>query len=150
MADVTISSLPLGTPSTGGIIPFSLGGQTYSTALAQLSSLPFMPKAWVSFNGQGIVSQNQPIYSQFNISSVVKAADGRYTVNFNNALSDSNYCIIGNTGGTGGFGMAVLGSQWADSDGGLQTTTSFRIGTYSPQNASWRNMSIVNVVVYGS
>jgi hypothetical protein len=108
------------------------------------------PKAWVSFNGQGAVNQNQSIYSQYNISSVVKAADGRYTVNFNNALSDSNYCIIGNTGGTGGYGMALLGSQWADSEGGLQTTTSFRIGTYSPQRADWRNMSIVNVVIYGT
>ena len=107
-------------------------------------------KAWVSFNGQGVVSQNQPIYSQYNISSVVKAADGMYTVNFNNALPDSNYCIIGSTGGTGGYGMAVFGSQWGDSEGGLQTTTSFRIGTYSPQSASWRNMSIVNVAVYGS
>jgi hypothetical protein len=107
------------------------------------------PKAWVSFDGTGGTG-NQNIYSQYNISSVVKAADGRYTVNFANALSNSNYCITGNTGGTGGYGMAVLGSQWADADGGLQTTASFRIGTYSPQNGSWRNMSIVNVVIYGS
>ena len=49
MADVTISQLANATPNTGGIIPISQGGVTYSTALAQLSSLPFIPKAWVSF-----------------------------------------------------------------------------------------------------
>jgi len=34
MADVTISSLPLGTPSGNGIIPFSLGGNTYSSPIS--------------------------------------------------------------------------------------------------------------------
>ena len=106
------------------------------------------PKAWVSFNGQGAVNQNQSIYSQYNISSVVKAADGRYTVNFNNALSDSNYCITGVAGGTGGSWGSYVMAQWGDSEGGLQTTTSCRIGTCS--YGGWRNMAVVNVVIYGT
>jgi len=105
-------------------------------------------KAWVSFNGQGAVNQNQSIYSQYNVSSVVKAGDGKYTVYFANALTNTNYCIIGTAGGTGGVWGAYVGAQWGDSEGGLQNTTDFRIGVFSYTN--WRNMSIVNVVVYGN
>jgi len=34
MADVTISSLPTGTPSGNGVIPFSLGNSTYSAPIS--------------------------------------------------------------------------------------------------------------------
>jgi len=107
------------------------------------------PKAWVSFNGQGALNQNQTIYSQYNVSSVVKEnGDGRYTINFANALSNSNYCITGVAGGTGGSWGSYVMAQWGDSEGGLQTTTSCRIGTCS--YGGWRNMSVVNVAIYGT
>lgn len=73
MADVTISQLANATPNTGGIIPISQGGVTYSTALAQLSSLPFIPKAWVSFDGSGAVGQNCTIHMSYGpISTIFK------------------------------------------------------------------------------
>jgi len=107
------------------------------------------PKAWVSFNGQGAINQNQSIYSQYNISSVVKEnGEGRYTINFASALLNANYCITGGAGGTGGSWGSYVIAQWGDSEGGLQTTTSCRIGTCS--YGGWRNMSVVNVAIYGT
>lgn len=44
-------------------------------------------KAWVNFNGVSGAS----IRASYNVSSVVRNSTGNYTVNFTNALSDSNY-----------------------------------------------------------
>jgi hypothetical protein len=55
MADVTISQLTNTTPTTNSILPISKNGVTQSTTLAQLSSLPFIPKAWVNFDGVNMV-----------------------------------------------------------------------------------------------
>jgi hypothetical protein len=47
-------------------------------------------KAWVSYNGN-----TQAIRASYNVSSVTFRANGRYTVNFTNALADGNYSIVG-------------------------------------------------------
>lgn len=74
-------------------------------------------RSWVNFNGTGTVA----IRSSFNVSSITDNGVGDYTVNFTNALSDSNYCVIctqgdGTTGAaipyglffnTGGYGKTV-------------------------------------------
>jgi hypothetical protein len=46
-------------------------------------------RAWVNFNGTGTVA----IRADFNVSSITDGGVGIYTVNFTNAMPDSNYCV---------------------------------------------------------
>jgi hypothetical protein len=48
-------------------------------------------KAWVCYNGVG-----QAIRASYNVSSVTYTGTGNYTVNFTNALADTNYATIVN------------------------------------------------------
>ena len=48
-------------------------------------------RAWVNFNGQGTVS----IRGSGNVSSITDNGTGSYTVNFTNALPDTNYSVSG-------------------------------------------------------
>ena len=47
-------------------------------------------KAWVNFNGTGTVA----IRRAFNVSSITDRGTGAYTVNFTNAMSDTNYVPV--------------------------------------------------------
>lgn len=68
MADVTISSLPLGTPSGNGVIPFSLGGSTFQAPISG-------------------IFQNRPAFGVRNITSQYNKPSGYKmqfrTVDFN-------------------------------------------------------------------
>ena len=57
MADVTISNLPTGTPSGNGVIPFSLGGSTYSAPISG-------------------IFQNRPAFSAANTASQLNKPNG--------------------------------------------------------------------------
>ena len=48
-------------------------------------------RAWVNFNGTGTVT----IRDSFNVSSITDAGTGLYTINFTNALSNTNYSWAG-------------------------------------------------------
>jgi len=92
MADITISQLTNTVPTTNSILPISKNGVTQSTTLAQLSSLPFIPKAWVNFNGSGAVG-SALINSSYNVSSVTKNSQGNYTVFFSESMLDNKYIV---------------------------------------------------------
>jgi len=47
MADVTISSLPLGTPSGNALLPYSQGGQTLAVAPSGIVAASFISGSWV-------------------------------------------------------------------------------------------------------
>lgn len=87
MADVTISSLPKGTPSGSALLPYSQSGQTLASTFNSLSSLPFMPKAYVTFYTSdtpfGIITT---IQQNYNITSVNRISTGRFTITWNNNL----------------------------------------------------------------
>jgi hypothetical protein len=92
MADVTISNLTNTAPNLGSIIPISQGGSTCSTALQQLTALPFIPKALGSFN---MIAGGQPTNLKgFNVRSVVQSGNGTYTVTFDAPMPSANYSII--------------------------------------------------------
>jgi hypothetical protein len=85
-------------------------------------------KAWVNFNGT-----NGSIRASYNVSSVTKNSAGLYTVNFTNALSDTNYAVFATvgienngTGTTAGFACngSANGNHYLNN-----TTTSTRIVT---------------------
>lgn len=52
-------------------------------------SVPGAAKAWVNFNGTGVVA----IRAQLNVSSITDNGVGDYTVNFTTAMSDANYAM---------------------------------------------------------
>ena len=48
-------------------------------------------KAWVNWNGTGTVA----VRDSFNVSSLTDNGTGSYTVNFTNAMANSNYAVAG-------------------------------------------------------
>ena len=94
-------------------------------------------KAWVNFDGSDTLAVN----AQFNVSSVTDHGTGEYTINFNNAMADANYCFIGtlsnanNGTWTDHIAGAIRGpcgvmQRGTMSDSGMQpTTTACRIET---------------------
>jgi hypothetical protein len=61
-------------------------------------------RAWVNFNGQGTVA----IRASGNVSSITDNGTGRYTVNFTNAMPDTNYNCVGCCSAISGRGQAAL------------------------------------------
>ena len=66
-------------------------------------------KAWVNFNGTGTVA----IRASFNVSSITDNNTGDYTVNFTNAMPDTNYAVqIGVSDMSwGGYGVVRTSSD---------------------------------------
>jgi hypothetical protein len=54
-------------------------------------------KVWVNFNGSSGASP--VVRASYNVSSVVRASAGSYTINFTNALTDANYATLFTPGG---------------------------------------------------
>lgn len=79
-------------------------------------------RAWVSF-----VGSTAAINASFNVSSITRAGTGAYTVNFTNALSDTNYSTLGTCTGRGGSGSPTSNL----SIGYGSASTSNANGTYS-------------------
>ena len=108
MADVTISSLPLGTPSGNGVIPFSLGGNTYQ---APVSGLFQNRPAFSAFNtvnqptkpsGYKMQFRTQVLniggFYDFENDDFIVPYNGVYQLNFNAILNNrngGNYTAVG-------------------------------------------------------
>lgn len=60
-------------------------------------------RAWVNFNGTGTIA----IRASGNVSSITDNGTGDYTLNFTNALSDTNYSVVAST--STAIGVAVQG-----------------------------------------
>jgi hypothetical protein len=140
MADVTISQLTNTTPTTNSILPISKNGITQSTTLAQLSSLPFIPKAWVNFDGVNMV-----IKSSFNVKSIARVSTGKYTITFDTPMSNTDYVVnvSSNTSTNNGFVMTFVQSP---------TINSVVVAAgYQPYGVeAYYNSYNVHVVVYGN
>jgi hypothetical protein len=77
-------------------------------------------RAWVNFNGTGTVA----IRASGNVSSITDNGVGDYTVNFTNAMVDTNYTIIGTCiGGYTGANYAICGAKNASTSNTKTTTT---------------------------
>jgi hypothetical protein len=62
-------------------------------------------RAWVNFNGTGTVA----IRASGNVTSITDNGTGNYTINFTNALPDTNYCVIISGEGTSSVNMTIGG-----------------------------------------
>lgn len=102
-------------------------------------------RAWVNFNGTGTVA----IRASFNVTSITDNGTGNYTVNFSNAMPDTNYAVIGSAG-VGGFNGVYLTTQNSDVDRGTNTTSSTQIRTSVGGNSSGGvyDSSFVQVAIF--
>ena len=87
-------------------------------------------RAWVNFDGTFGTSPftiaNGGIRAAFNVSSVTEGGDGVYTVNFTNAMPDTNYVCNISLSRTPVGGFAFV----ATDTGSSQTTTSSYFTVY--------------------
>lgn len=89
-------------------------------------------KAWVNFNGQGVVA----IRSSFNVSTITDNATGDFTTTFSTAFSDANYCTVASCSTSGGTYLEFAVNLYDQPNGSFvaPTTTAFR-ATYYGQGA---------------
>lgn len=82
----------------------------------------YTAKAWVNFNGTGVVA----IRASGNVSSITDRGTGEYTINFTSAMSDANYSFSGAAGSsTTAYGAFVEGPVRA-----APTTSAIQIGVF--------------------
>ena len=92
--------------------------------LATQNGMNGIAKAWVNFDGTNTVT----IRSSFNVSSITDNGTGDYTVNFTNALPNTNYAITGfsrRDNDVGGVFSVISAIQT-----NTKTTTACRIGSF--------------------
>lgn len=121
---------------------------TSKLVLADLAKhLPGMAKAWVNFNGTNGTVTTPIIRSSYNVASTSRSAPGRYSVTFQNPMSDANYVVVAN------FVQTTSGTNigWAAKVRN-QTVNGFDIvtGTDGSTSGSLIDAQIVTAVVYGT
>lgn len=67
----------------------------------------YMCRAWVNFNGTGVVA----IRASGNVSSITDNGVGDYTVNFTTAMSDASYSVVGTGSGAGGYSIVLVNTN---------------------------------------
>jgi hypothetical protein len=100
--------------------------------LATQNGMTGIAKAWVNYNGS-----SQTILSSFNISSITYVGTGNYTVNFTNAMPNSNYAIAG------------MNISWVQNYNSL-STTNFTLNPFRSTDGAGINPTSVSAVVFSS
>lgn len=101
---------------------------------ATLPSLPISAKAWVNFNGSGVIQG-----TSYNIASVSRSSAGAYTVTLSNALSDTTYVAVATTQGGG----ASLVANTQNNSASVCAVSVVNGNTGNPTDAG------VNLVIFG-
>ena len=104
----TLTGISTGGLPDGCIATDDLANNAVTTAKLGSNEASGLCKAWVNFNGTGVVA----IRASYNVSSITDNTTGDYTVNFATALTDANYAVAWSFGGTGG---ALTGRTYEDS-----------------------------------
>lgn len=94
--------------------------------------------AWVNFNGQGTIG----VRDDHNVNTLTDVGTGRYTVNFDSAFSNTQYCALGNSGGNSNTAGDESHITWAS---GGYNTSSISVRIVQPVV----DPVIVNVAVFG-
>jgi hypothetical protein len=96
-------------------------------------------RAWVNFNGTGTVA----IRGSGNVSSIGDNGTGDYTVNFTNAMPDTNYAVAG----TAQSGSSTRGGMMAPKFGGTYSTSAVQIFLADSANA-FLDSAVVGVQIF--
>ena len=90
-------------------------------------------RVWCKFSS----TSSATIDDSFNVSSVADRASGKYTVNFTNSMSNTNYAaVFGANGATAG-------------DAGPETQNTGSVDTYGSFGGSFNSMAFTNVAIFG-
>ena len=104
----------------------TISNQDGSATVPSQTVISGSAKAWVNFNGTGTVA----IRRAFNVTSITDNGTGDYTVNFTNAMADSNYCTV-----CGGAGDATSEGAW-NVVTNSPTTTTARVRSFTYNGSS--------------
>lgn len=107
----------------------------------------YLCKAWVNFNGTGTVA----IRASGNVSSITDNGTGDYTVNFTNAMPDSNYLTSITAAGNRNATDQMLANVATNGDAAstnpeLYSTTQVRIRTGNT-SATFTNRDVTYIGV---
>jgi hypothetical protein len=110
--------------TTGNVVSSQVADAFNATGSAPL----FACRAWVNFNGTGVVA----IRASGNVSSITDNGVGDYTVNFATAMPDANYSAVGMSmrDSNNATNLCVLGSGTYNT----LATTSARINNRDDAN----------------
>ena len=139
LGDQDTATWTTGTSTTESLVsPAKVKAAVGGTLNASGSAPLYGCRAWVNFNGTGVVS----IRASGNVSSITDNGTGDYTVNFDTPMPDANYAVTVGTD-DGGTDLRLGGSMF-DS----LTAGSFRIRTGNSETGSLQDKSGVFVSVF--
>jgi len=111
--------------------------QTATQIAAAIAAHGGVAKAWVRFNGTGVVA----IDDSYNVASITDNGVGDYTVNFTTPFASANYCAVVNA--------FLSGSTLIASFGATPTASAFRFTTVNRSAGTATDASIVMVSFFG-
>ncbi len=82
-------------------------------------------RAWVNFNGTTNVGGFCTIRASFNVTTVADNGTGVYTINFTNAMPDTNFAMVGTSGAlspASGFSITMGNNTYTTSSAQVYTT----------------------------
>ena len=112
----------------------------------------YMARAWVSFSGRyafvGVTPTAAAIRGQGNVTSVGSNAGGQFFINFNVAMPDANYALLGTMGTS--MDTTNMGMLNTNESAIPRTSSTVYIGTLAPQGSSpsWVDPIVVDIVAY--
>ena len=83
----------MSTLKTGKVKTTTIADELDTESTAVTNVINGSAKAWVNYIGS-----TNTINVSFNVTSVTDRATGKFTVNFTNAMEDTNYCAVGAIG----------------------------------------------------
>lgn len=104
----------------------------------------YTAKAWVNFNGTGTVA----IRASGNVSSITDNGVGDYTVNFTNAMVDTNYASVISGNSSTSLDPSTLNTPVIYGQYGTKTTTAQRVITMYGPGANAYDTPVINVAVF--
>ena len=129
-----MSTLKVGTVQNSGA-----GAPTFKNSSG--TEIGQLVKVWVNFNGTGTIA----IRDDFNVADLTDHGTGDYTVNFTNAMADTNYAVAlsASSDETGGSGNRRIISPRT------KATNSQRISCNAVSNSDAKDCVQVNMVIFG-
>ena len=106
--------------------------------------------AWVNFNGA--TAGTNATRSSYNVTSVTKNSAGDYTINFTNAMTDTNYLMVGgiSSNASSSSTMPIVKSATQLGAPSNQTTTACQILNVNYSGAVTDNMTYIYCVFFGN
>lgn len=139
-ASIEAGAIPPADLSTGAPSWDSSGNLSFNSGYGS-SAVGYGCRAWVNFNGTGTVA----IRASGNVSSITDNGSGNYTVNFNTALPDANYAVVGACNNSSYFTDTLEPENYATSN---ITIATYSRGSSSTGASSQYDMTFVNVAIF--